>query len=438
MKQKYGIIKALPLGILFSQFLLLFPSIINTSQYNMIAVEFSQGAAVGVLLILMLSTIDDIDENTREILWVSTIIILAFLKSSSLYFIIFFSFFALILRKVNKKDGIGIKPVITGFLFTAFINVTWKGFCTFSERGGVDTRGKSMLNLMQAYISNQSASSKETANKYADSFFFAINNYPLHIDAAALDSGFGINLTFFGVLVIILLCLFIFAKCNVYQWQKKELIGLEVFSAVSILLYAVSLLFMLMFFFNESAYVKPQAVIGTLSRYVEPVLSSFLFFILATIIFKISGRGKVIPLILVFLCFDYFTFFDGYFRYQDRSKNTISMHNDISNENAGLVDSISSKYNLRAECKVLDVIDKEDTNTYCHLRYNLAPKSIDFLPLDYYEIDDAKDYLLEYCEKNNDKAEIYFTSEIAAQKLGFEPDTLYSTVDALALLNSSK
>jgi hypothetical protein len=420
--KKYNLIKSVAAGVGLSLLFTLFPSIICNAEYYVISPEFIQSAIFGILLLLIFRTFGDkIPDNVANILFFSYIMLLTLIKDTSILFAVLILLFSFCVKLIEKnKNGIKLFTIFFSAVPLILLSLSWNIFCKYATRYIASTFSfESYFHNMTSYFSGHPVTSD--TNDYVSAIKKAVLYYPMNS-----NEGFGVKLLFPIVFIVILISIFLLYKFKVYEWSRKEVIFIELFVGLSILIYSFLVFGMYAFSFEESQYKEAKYVMMSFARYIEPILLSTLLFIFVSVLARVTNILPVIvSFALVLICSNYQAYYDGIMYGMrlplrlDSGMTYIRM--DMSNSHSELIEQADKIYEKEGVIQITYISKEDDYNLLGNMRYILSP-----LPFDMKKYSSDSDISVYF---RNDKTYIYFENDETASNYGLKSKVLYSKKD---------
>lgn len=272
---------------------------------------------------------------------------------------------------------------------------------------------------MTSYFSGHPVTSD--TNDYVSAIKKAVLYYPMNS-----NEGFGVKLLFPIVFIVILISIFLLYKFKVYEWSRKEVVFIELFVGLSILIYSFLVFGMYAFSFEESQYKEAKYVMMSFARYIEPILLSTLLFIFVSVLARVTNILPVIvSFALVLICSNYQAYYDGIMYGMrlplrlDSGMTYIRM--DMSDSHSELIEQADKIYEKEGVIQITYISKEDDYNLLGNMRYILSP-----LPFDMKKYSSDSDISVYF---RNDKTYIYFENDETASNYGLKSKVLYSKKD---------
>lgn len=421
--KKFKAVKSIIAGIGFAVLLSIIPSIVCSFEYYAVTSELLQSAVIAVMLILIFSTFKkQIKRKEANLLFLSYTMFLSILKDTSIIFIFLILLLSIIIFLFQKKEYcISIVTSLCSLAPFFLLTLSWNIFCKYASRvTNNNFTFDSYMKNASAYFSGHPAS--EDAAEYMAAVKKAFLSCSLNG-----NTGFGIKLGFPALVIIIIISLFLFYKFNIYQWSKKEIIFIEIFTFAAIVLYSISVFGMYVFCFEEPQYKDASHIMISFSRYIEPMLLSMTLFIIGSL-FQRMRKVYVYcaVIILVMICADYPAYYEGLA--YGITKPDIKLDNwytlqrkDMIATDSNLVYGIYDKRIDTSSMNINVVTSSYNDNFLCNMRYIMAP--IPFYVSGYSADTDINNYFV------NGNTYIYFEDDESASNYGLKPKVLYNKKD---------
>ena len=388
---KYLKKRNIPLMILMAAALWLFPSCVEVFGYDGSCADLTMAVIYGAFL----NAVIDRENHSRRFYYGRQALLLMVLvlcknvgfiwMSFGLLFMYGYHLFVLrtfsgewTCKKEKKAEQRGILSVT---LLPLATEGSWLGFCFVNRR-------IAKLTGTALHMATGSMHVPEVKREMIGAYITAFFRYPLH-----RWSTFAIDLSPFLLYLLLLIFLFLLYKSG--KAEKREIIYLEVFTAVSgICFYAINLISHLTIFAVETQYLEPFGMVSSIERYGAPFTIGGLCMIAHLSMGK-EGTGKagkgtkrnvigkqyagiILCLSFVFLTADYESAYRGLIGYKSGIEEKLKERRDILDDKADeFVEEVKTRQ-IANSGRVLYLRDISDIswvrNTY--ISFEASPVSV--------------------------------------------------------------
>lgn len=363
------------------------PSVSEVFSYSFLSVELIMSVVYALLLFVLFC--EQRAEKSYIKLELSVFsMLLMFLKETGIIYALMAWAFGIGLKYVHAKaDEISKVRNIDLFKtieFTSFFIISslpmlsWRVFCIIAERrkyfDGIAF--KAIKDIVKGRYEMW-----EYTIPQIKSFFEAIIWQPLH-----RDKSWGIDLTIFMCIVLIITLIFFIKKYGIFD-TGKECIFVVIHYGICFVIYSICLLCMHIFIFQEKRYIDPIVMINSFARYEEPLFLGMLIFLFMVILenskhigvkVRISN-GLYYSLAIIIACANFQLVYDGIINYSASLDNIYKNRKEIRDEQINFLQEIDKIQEKSA--RILFVGESDRIHGTRSLQFEVCPYSIAFLGL---------------------------------------------------------
>ena len=364
-------------GVITNVVLLYLPSCVSFMEYKMLSIELLQAALVAVMIFTLYQNATQKITKTYDVItWCALSVLLICLKDSSIVFLAVVYIFGITMTIIGRKRYISIQSVLGGVIGGFAYYIIWKKFSASNGRGALGFRSKVIFEGFHELIYYPEKLMSEI-KAYGSSMIKSIMEYPLH-----LSRGIEINISFTGLIVIVLLCFILVSKLKLFPLKRKERIATVFFFEGIALLSLVVLLFMHVVFFREGQYLDPKTMMYSISRYCEPIfLGILLFFSLSFFAFA-SNKITIFLTVCILLTADLSVASNGLWNYRADVEGILQSRISTVSNNSKLFNAFDNVKQLQGRYLIICDQTSGVIGAEQDIRFLAAPRSISYYYID--------------------------------------------------------